>query len=154
VFDTGWDPEDWKGTAGEELLDLLPLVDIFLPNEPEALALARASQVEEALSCLAEHCSGWVVLKRGKHGVVSASPDGERFIIPAPAVEPVDTTGAGDSLAAGMLADLARGADMTTALTTGVQLASTVVGRPSHNRYPKRDELLPAPHLSQAALGD
>ena len=154
VFDTGWDPEDWKGTAGEELLDLLPLVDIFLPNEPEALALARASQVEEALSCLAEHCPGWVVLKRGKQGVVAASPDGERFNIPAPAVEPVDTTGAGDSLAAGMLADLARDADMTTALTTGVRLASTVVGRPSHNRDPKRNELLPAPHLSQAALGD
>jgi sugar/nucleoside kinase (ribokinase family) len=154
VFDTGWDPEDWKGGAREELLDLLPLVDIFLPNEPEALALARASQVEEALSCLAGHCPGWVVLKRGKDGVVAMSPDGERFNISAPAVEPVDTTGAGDSLAAGMLADLAGGADMTTALTTGVRLASTVVGRPSHNRYPKRDELLQAPHLSQAALGD
>jgi sugar/nucleoside kinase (ribokinase family) len=144
VFDTGWDPEDWTGGAREELLDLLPLVDIFLPNEPEALALARTSQVDEALSYLTGNCPGWVVLKRGELGVVAAGPEGERVDIPAPEVEPVDTTGAGDSLAAGMLADLARGADMTTALATGVRLASTVVGRSSDNRYPSRDELLQA----------
>ena len=59
-------------------------------------------------------------------------------------MKPVDTTGAGDSLAAGLLAELALGADMAEALRVGVHVASTVVGRPSHDRYPHRDELLMA----------
>ena len=59
-------------------------------------------------------------------------------------MQPLDTTGAGDSLAAGLLAELALGADMTQALRMGVQVASTVVGRPSHDRYPSRHEVLTA----------
>ena len=42
-FDTGWDPAEWEGDAVREVLDLLPLVDVFLPNEPEALALTGSA---------------------------------------------------------------------------------------------------------------
>jgi sugar/nucleoside kinase (ribokinase family) len=96
-----------------------------------------------AATFLHEHCPGWVVVKLGEAGVLAAGPDGERISLSAPRVVALDSTGAGDSLAAGMLAELATGADMTTALSTGVRVASTVVGRPSRNRYPSRDELLP-----------
>ena len=153
IFDTGWDPDDWQralsyGTgrghpgAVEEILDLLPLVDLFMPNEPEALALSGTPDVEEAAAFLAARSRGWVVLKRGELGVLAQSSRGERVRISAPPVTPVDTTGAGDSLAAGMLADLADGTDMATALATGVRVASTVVGRPSRDRYPSREQLL------------
>jgi len=57
-------------------------------------------------------------------------------------VKAIDTTGAGDSLAAGLLASLANGRDVAGALATGVRVASTVVGRDSHRRYPTRQELL------------
>jgi sugar/nucleoside kinase (ribokinase family) len=143
VFDTGWDPENWSTGGAEEVLSLLPLVDIFLPNEPEALALTASSDAAQAAALLAEQCAGWVVVKRGDKGVLARGKQGEQVRIPAPAATAVDTTGAGDSLAAGLLADLANGADMFTALATGVRVASTVVGRASRNRYPTRDELLP-----------
>ena len=143
-FDTGWDPEEWEGDAVREVLDLLPLVDVFLPNEPEALALTGERSAEAALAALGRHCAGWVVLKRGPLGVLAAGPDGAIVELPAPAVQPLDTTGAGDSLAAGLLAELALGADMPQALSLGVQVASTVVGRPSHDRYPRRHEVLTA----------
>jgi sugar/nucleoside kinase (ribokinase family) len=143
VFDTGWDPEDWSGDAATEILSMLPLVDIFLPNEPEAAALTGTSDMDKAQTILREHCAGWVVVKRGPSGVVATGPDGERLTIPAPPVVAVDTTGAGDSLAAGMLADLSEERDMSVALVTGVRVASTVVGRSSRNRYPGLDELLP-----------
>ncbi|MGA8994299.1 MAG: carbohydrate kinase family protein [Nocardioidaceae bacterium] len=142
VFDTGWDPEDWRGDAVEEILSMLALVDVFLPNEPEAVALTGTTDVDEALALLREHCPGWVVLKRGADGVVAAGPDGERLNIPAPPVVALDTTGAGDSLAAGMLAELSAGRGMAQALLMGVRVASTVVGRPSRDRYPSRAELL------------
>jgi sugar/nucleoside kinase (ribokinase family) len=143
VFDTGWDPEDWSGDAAEEIISLLPLVDVFLPNEPEATALTGTSDMDKAQTLLREHCAGWVVVKRGPSGVVATGPSGERLAIPAPPAVAVDTTGAGDSLAAGMLADLSQGRDMSQALVTGVRVASTVVGRSSRDRYPGRDELLP-----------
>jgi argininosuccinate lyase len=142
VFDTGWDPDDWQDGAIEEILDLLPLVDVFMPNEPEALALSGTPDVEEAATFLAARCRGWVVLKRGERGLLARGPRGERVRVSAPSVTPVDTTGAGDSLAAGMLADLADETDMPTALATGVRVASTVVGRPSRDRYPSREQLL------------
>jgi argininosuccinate lyase len=142
-FDTGWDPDEWLGDGAREVLDLLPLVDVFLPNEPEALALTGASTVADALPLLRKDCPGWVIVKRGPDGLLAAGPDGELLDLDAPAVEAIDTTGAGDSLAAGVLADLCAGHDMATALRTGVRVASTVVGRTSHRRYPTRSELLP-----------
>jgi sugar/nucleoside kinase (ribokinase family) len=141
-FDTGWDPEEWRGDAAREVLDLLPLVDVFLPNEPEALALTGASTAADAAAALRKYCPGWVVVKRGAEGVLAAGPDGELLELPAPPVDPIDTTGAGDSLAAGLLADLRDGHDMASALVTGVRVASTVVGRASSSRYPRRSELL------------
>jgi sugar/nucleoside kinase (ribokinase family) len=143
AFDTGWDPEDWGGEAVDEVLSMLSLVDIFLPNEPEALALAGTSDAAKAATFLQGRCAGWVVVKLGERGLLARGPEGQEIDIAAPSVSAVDTTGAGDSLAAGMLAELARGADMSAALSTGIRVASTVVARTSADRYPARDQLLP-----------
>jgi sugar/nucleoside kinase (ribokinase family) len=85
-------------------------------------------------------------VKLGERGLIARGPKGESLRFAAPAVVAKDTTGAGDSLAAGMLAELVEHDDMSQALATGVRVASTVVGRDSLARYPSRDELLsPAP---------
>lgn len=140
-FDTGWDPENWTGTGVAEVLDLLPLVDVFLPNQPEAAALSGKTDPEQALAFLLQQCPGWVIVKLGEQGVLAGGPQGQLIHVPAPHVIPLDTTGAGDSLAAGLLADLALDKDMPTALATGVRVASTVVARPSENRYPTREDI-------------
>lgn len=141
-FDTGWDPDDWRDGGVREVLDLLPLVDVFLPNEQEALALTGQSTAHAALAALKDLCPGWVIVKRGAAGLLAAGPDGAALEVDAPPVDAVDTTGAGDSLAAGTMCELAHGAPMAAALRTGVRVASTVVGRSSHRRYPKREELV------------
>ena len=141
-FDTGWDPEGWTGGAAREVLGMLAHVDVFLPNEPEAFALTGESDAATAAAALTIHCPGWVVVKLGSRGLFAAGPNGARLTIDAPAVKAIDTTGAGDSLAAGLLAGLADGDDVGSALATGVRVASTVVGRASHRRYPTRTELL------------
>lgn len=141
VFDTGWDPEDWRGTAAEEVRSLLPLVDIFLPNEPEALALTGQHDVTAAAEALGTISGGWVIVTRGPHGVLARSPDGVITPLPAPAVTPLDTTAAGDSFAAGLIAEVATGSDMAAAVRFSVRLSSTVVTRPSRTRYPSRAEL-------------
>lgn len=150
AFDTGWDPEDWTGDAVAEILAILPLVDIFLPNEPEALALSGKPDAEQAVTFLSNHCKGWVVIKLGDQGVLARGPAGQMLRIAAPVVEPIDTTGAGDSLAAGMLAELVRKVEMSAALAFGVRVASTVVGRASEHRYPTRADVLTQMHSSVA----
>jgi sugar/nucleoside kinase (ribokinase family) len=142
LFDPGWDPDDWRTSGAREIRELLPLVDLFLPNEPEALALTGESDAAAAAAALAKVSGGRVIVKLGERGAIAHLPGGGRLAAPAPATTPLDTTGAGDSFAAGLITELAGGGDMTDALHLGVAVASTVVARPSHDRYPNRRELV------------
>lgn len=145
LFDTGWDADDWTGAGRDEVLGLLPMVDVFLPNEAEALALSQRDDPAEAAQVLHEHCHGWVAVKLGGRGVLAVNQQGQSWKIPAPEVATVvDTTGAGDSLSAGLLSSLAHGGDVLAGLELGVRVASTAIGRASSDRYPTMAQLLPA----------
>jgi len=61
----------------------------------------------------------WVVMTMGAHGAEAVSAD-ERMATPAPTVTAVDTTGAGDVFAAGLVHGLVEGQPMAQALGTGV----------------------------------
>ena len=61
----------------------------------------------------------WVVMTMGSHGAEAVSAD-ERMATPAPEVTPVDTTGAGDVFAAGLVHAILDGQSMAQALATGV----------------------------------
>jgi ribokinase len=69
-----------------------------LTNRSEAQQLTGTDDPEAAALALAEHV-GTAVVTCGAEGAVAAS-DGEVFHAPAPHVEALDTTGAGDLLAA------------------------------------------------------
>ena len=98
-FDTGWDPDNaW----GKELLARISHVDVFLPNEDEALALTGRERVEQALRALVELCP-LVALKLGADGAVAQARDGEMICAAGYPAEVVDTTGAGDSFDAGFV---------------------------------------------------
>jgi len=61
----------------------------------------------------------WVLVTHGAKGVIAYGQD-ETLRVPAPKVKPVDTTGAGDTFAAGLVHALVMGKTMTEALETGV----------------------------------
>lgn len=75
--------------------------DVFMPNALEAKTLTGAASVEEALNTLGELCP-LVVIKDGSNGAY-AQQQGQTHHAPAIPVNVVDTTGAGDSFAAGFL---------------------------------------------------
>jgi sugar/nucleoside kinase (ribokinase family) len=87
--------------ASSGLIDALQSVDIFAPNEAEALHLTGETQVEAALERLSEIIP-LVVIKCGAKGAV-AQRGTEIVRVPAIKVKVVDTTGAGDSFNAGFL---------------------------------------------------
>jgi sugar/nucleoside kinase (ribokinase family) len=113
-LDTNDDPDDGWGSVLEEIL---PHVDILLPNEHEAMRMSRAGDVETALSRLALKVKT-VVVKMGASGAV-ANRDGYRFSAPAVPVTVIDPIGAGDSFDAGFLHQFLRGADLTACLAYG-----------------------------------
>jgi sugar/nucleoside kinase (ribokinase family) len=135
-FDTTWDPEGFSGKTRAEVRELLPSVDVFLPNEVEACALADGTgDAAAAARVLQSQSGGWVVVKLGPRGCVAVGPDGVEIAVPAPAVAVADTTGAGDAFNAGLVASLARGAGWHEAVTVATHFATTIVARPSDHRY-------------------
>jgi sugar/nucleoside kinase (ribokinase family) len=135
-FDTTWDPDGFSSDARAEVHDLLPSVDVFLPNEVEACALADgAPDAARAARALQRVSGGWVVVKLGPAGCFAVGPDGTEITVPAPAVAVADTTGAGDAFNAGLVHALARGASWEDGLAEATRFATTIIARPSDDRY-------------------
>ena len=123
-LDTNDDPEDrWEGVLEE----ILPLVDILLPNDDEIRRIARRDTVEAALDALAPQIP-LIAVKCGARGAMVQ--DSRRFTVPGLSVEPVDTIGAGDTFNAGFLAAWLRGADPETCARAGNIAAALSTLRP------------------------
>jgi len=121
-LDTNDDPSGrWDGILHE----VLPLVDILLPNREELYKIARRSTVAEALDALSPTVP-MIVVKCGSDGAL-VQHSGHRTSIPAVPAETFDSIGAGDSFNAGFLAawlsgqspeESARAGNVTGALST------------------------------------
>lgn len=97
-FDIGWDPsEEWD----KSIFEILSLVDIFTPNEIEALSYTKSETVEGALEILSKYVPA-VAIKLGSKGSIGKK-DGMTANTPPFKVNAVDTTGAGDSFNAGFI---------------------------------------------------
>ncbi|HWQ53718.1 MAG TPA: carbohydrate kinase family protein [Bryobacteraceae bacterium] len=113
-LDPGYDPsEEWRPDIRETLEE----TDVFFPNEVEVRAIARRQDFAEALAVLANGRT-LTVAKLGRAGAM-ALEDGKPVAVPIFPVQPVDTTGAGDSFNAGFLHAWLRRMPLTDALRWG-----------------------------------
>jgi len=110
----------------DELHKIVSRADILFANEEELEALV-GSRNDDAASGLAEEID-IVCLKRGIRGSTIFSR-GERFSIPCYSVKVVDTTGAGDFYAAGVIFGLSMRKPVEEAGHLGAKLAGKVVER-------------------------
>jgi sugar/nucleoside kinase (ribokinase family) len=135
-FDTAWDAEGWPAQSRAEVLELLPLADVFLPNEAELRALTGSREpVERVAAELQARSGGWVVVKLGARGCIAVGPGGEQLTADAERLAVVDSTGAGDAFNAGLIASLAAGESFGAALHAATALAGRIISRPSRERY-------------------
>ena len=96
-LDPNYDPsERWAGFD-----ELLPLTDIFLPNQQEAISLTRTTAIADAARKLARQ-TGVAAIKLGAAGALAAQGDALVRASSIP-VQVVDTVGAGDSFDAGFI---------------------------------------------------
>ena len=109
--------------------DLVGKVDLLLPNRHEAQALSRSREPEDALLALRQH-AGAVVIKLDREGCIVWEGDRvER--IPAPTVQVVNATGAGDAFDAGFLAAWHPGEGLRAACRAAVSLGAFAATLPS-----------------------
>ena len=129
-LDTNWDPDDrWQGVA-----DLLPMVDVFLPNEQEARRIVTGDQ-ESGISDLGLvvqelHRLGapLIAVKRGAEGALVS--DGQQIV--QQVVKPVlggDSIGSGDSFDAGFLSGWLRGLSLAESLRIGCACGGAVAAK-------------------------
>jgi sugar/nucleoside kinase (ribokinase family) len=122
-FDCNWDPnQDWTGID-----DLLHHTDVFFLNEQEAMAITGHHDVLDAAKELLKRGPQVVAVHCGARGATVVSGDGDVHV-DAPALDVVDTTGAGDSFNAGFLYAWIKGWDLekTTRLAVACGSQSTL----------------------------
>ncbi|SEN75934.1 Sugar or nucleoside kinase, ribokinase family [Roseovarius tolerans] len=105
---------------------LLRELDFVIGNEHEWCALYETDDLGAALEQAAQE-SGLIVCTRSGHDVVLVEGE-ETETVPVRRVEPVDTTGAGDQFAAGLLYGLATGQPLAVAGRMGCIAAAEVIG--------------------------
>ncbi len=103
-------------------------VDVLFANEEEITMLYEVDSFDQAANLVADDCE-ISALTRGALGSVVVSGT-ERHVIPADAVaRVVDTTGAGDWYAAGVIYGLTHGHDLATCGRLGSLAASEVISK-------------------------
>jgi sugar/nucleoside kinase (ribokinase family) len=117
--DPNWDPH---GEWNSGLLGLLGETDWFLPNSAEARQITGIDDIEIAATALAENgCT--LAVKLGAGGGLAARAS-EVVQVPAYEVRVEDTTGAGDSFDAGLVAAALAGEPLRRALEIAVVCGS------------------------------
>jgi sugar/nucleoside kinase (ribokinase family) len=122
-----------KEVSDTEIHQWFALMNVLLLNEEESIFLTGLIDIERALDYLLEF-SEVVVIKRGSLGAIAKARGYDSISVPAIPATVIDTTGAGDSFAAGFIAAFASKHDLTAAMTAGTELAAQCVaivgGRP------------------------
>lgn len=117
-LDPNWDPSGkWLGFD-----ELLRQVDVFLPNENEALAMTGTVSVAAAVNALRQKC-GTVSLKLGAQGALACRGE-ETVHVSALKLQVVDTIGAGDTFDAGFLYGYLNGWSLEKALSLAAACGS------------------------------
>jgi sugar/nucleoside kinase (ribokinase family) len=124
-LDTNWDPDErWNSTLAE----VLPLVDVLMPNEHELLGLTGQSSVEQGVARLRALGLPLVAVKQGAKGALLCDAERSYRCTVRPVPPGGDSVGAGDSFDAGFLAGWLRGLPLQQCLEIGCTCGRAVAG--------------------------
>jgi sugar/nucleoside kinase (ribokinase family) len=124
VGGVGWDHTGaWSGGV----LDRLAEIDVFVPNDVEAMRYTRTDSALAAAKALAERVPLAVVTCGGDGVVAVDSANGVVATVPTVRVDVVDPTGAGDVFVASFMAGAHHGWELTTRLRFAAASAAYAV---------------------------
>ena len=139
---TSFDPNcSLRGALRQQALRVLPHVDLLFLNEQEAAELSGKSNARAAASQLSGRAAH-VVVKLGSRGALAAR-EGKVVTAAGRRARVVDTTGAGDSFAAGYVAAFLAGGSVRDCLQQGNACgALSTRGVGGTAAQPRREELV------------
>ena len=104
----------------------LPYIDFLMPNIEEAGWLAGTEDRAQIISTLHGRGARCTVLTMGGEGVSIAEQGREELVLPAFAIDVVDTTGCGDAFTSGFIAGLLEGLPLDGCAELGLACGSLV----------------------------
>jgi ribokinase len=119
---------------------VLAVRPILTPNASEAAQLTGERDPEAAARALAARTGAPVLVTLGADGALLLDGDAER--IPAPRVDAVDTTGAGDTVNGALAAELAAGRELRDAVRFALAAAAlSTTAEGARGGMPRREEV-------------
>jgi 2-dehydro-3-deoxygluconokinase len=129
-FDPNLRPTLWPSqeAMAEALNALAAHADWVLPGVSEGKILTGYTTPEDIARFYLDQGAKGVVVKLGAHGAYFRTADNDQGTVPAIAVEKVvDTVGAGDGFAVGVVSALLEGRDVRHALTRGNRIGALAI---------------------------
>ncbi len=125
--------------------ELMEVVDVLVPNQTELALLTRNTEpvtdTDQATELARQLPAQQIVVTLGAQGALVVTSD-DSTLVPAPAVEAVDTTAAGDAFCGALADALADGADLVAATRWAVRVgAATTLRAGAQPSLPNRSEL-------------
>jgi sugar/nucleoside kinase (ribokinase family) len=115
-----------KDVPIDEILSWCGLMNTLIMNEEEAIYLSGSSDLEAALEFFLEYAQR-AIIKRGSQGAIGLERRGEIISVGTHATEVIDTTGAGDSFAAGFIDAITSGSNFAQAIERASAVAAHCV---------------------------
>ena len=127
--------------------ELLKLTDILVPNETETalltgLPIDTLEKVEAAARILLERGPGMVIVTLGERGALLIEKGKDAKHLPAPKVQAMDTTGAGDAFVGSLAYFIAGGRGIADAVERAIGIATqSVLKTGTQTSFPTREEV-------------
>lgn len=114
VYDVAWSDD----LNIDNCRETLQYVDVFTPNEAEALKMTGKVTVEEALEVISQYVEQ-PIIKIGKRGCITKVGNQLLYVPALNVFEAVDTTGAGDNFLAGVMYGMMQDWDIESCMRMG-----------------------------------
>lgn len=128
-FDTNLRPSLWPSTERmrESINSLAAMADWVLPGIEEGHLLTGAHTAPDVAAFYRSQGAKLVVVKLGPDGAYFDGEAGTGWVAGHPVAQVVDTVGAGDGFAAGVISGLLEGLDVPTAIARGAWIGARTV---------------------------
>ena len=111
----------------DEIISLLPKIDIIIGNEPDSRVLFKTDNLEDIINNYLKH-SQIVIITQEEKGAIIATKD-KRFHIPTKVLQEkiIDLNGAGDAFAGGFLYGYTHGYSLEESSEIAAQTAAKII---------------------------